>query len=134
MAAPLMTVWSGDMADVAEICGDEVARELCEKLPGIWLYIPKKWTANTALHHIDRQMAERLMAAFGGGKIETPGKRRSADDTFRAVEELVDRGLTTQQIALQLDITQAYVFQLRRRAGAPKIASKPDPRQRPLFE
>jgi hypothetical protein len=37
-----MTAWRGDMADVAEICGDAVARELCEKLPGILFYVPKR--------------------------------------------------------------------------------------------
>lgn len=65
-----MTEWSGDMAGVAAVCGDDVARELCEKLPGIWLYIPRSWTDDTMLHRIDKAKAERLMAALGGDKID----------------------------------------------------------------
>lgn len=129
-----MTEWYGDMIEVAGICGDDVARELCHKLPGIYLYVPRKMTENTALNLIDRDMAERLMAGLGGGRIEIPGNRRPASETFEKVEALIDKGLTTRQVALQLGITQAYVFQLRRKAGVPKIANRPDPRQLPLFD
>ncbi len=129
-----MTVWKGDMADVAEICGDDVAQELCDKLPGIKLYVPQKINRKTPLNHIDIQIANRLMAQFGGDALNIPSNRKTFHETFDAVEALVEKGLTTQEIALRLGITQSYVFKVRRNAGAPKIASKVDPRQLPLFD
>ena len=122
------------MADVAEICGDNVARELCEKLPGIKLYVPQKLTKQNPINRLDRGTAEKLMKEFGGDGLNIPSKRKTFHETFEAVEALVDKGLTTQEIALKLGITQSYVFKVRRNAGAPKITNKPDPRQMPLFE
>ncbi len=129
-----MTEWSGDMADVAEICGENVAQELCDKLPGILLYVPKSPREQGPICKLDGAIAERLITQFGGDKIYIPSKRKTFMDTFEIIEELVDEGLTTQEIALKLGVTQTYVFKVRRKAGAPKISSKPDPRQLPLFE
>lgn len=129
-----MSDWRGDMADVAEMCGEDVARELCSKLPGIQLYVPSSLTQKTPLNRIEKDIAEQLIAQFCGDTLSVPSQRNSSSDTFAAVEALVDKGLTTQEIALKLGITQAYVFQVRRKAGAPRIANKVDPRQLPLFE
>lgn len=122
------------MADVAEICGDDVARELCEKLPGILFYVPKKIRDKGPIGRLDDGIADALVAHFGGDTIYIPSKRKTFHETFEAVEALVDKGLTTQEIALKLGVTQTYVFRVRRKAGAPRIANKPDPRQIPLFE
>jgi hypothetical protein len=129
-----MTAWRGDMADVAEICGDAVARELCEKLPGILFYVPKRIRDKGQIGLLSDAIANTLVSNFGGDTLYIPSKRKTFYETFEAVEALVDKGLTTQQIALKLGVTQAYIFQVRRKAGAPKIANKPDPRQLPLFE
>lgn len=134
MAAPPVTDWRGDMADVADICGEDVARELCEKLPGIQLYVPKSPKEESRVNRLEKAAAERLIMHFGGDTLRVPSSRRSSRETFEAVEALIDKGLTTQEIALRLGITQAYVFKVRRQAGAPRIAHRPDPRQLPLFE
>lgn len=122
------------MADVAEICGDDVARELCEKLPGIDLYIPKTPKEKSRVNELSEATAASLVENFGGDTLGVPSSRRSSQDTFNEIETLVDKGLTTQEIALKLGITQSYVFKLRRESGATRIANKPDPRQLPLFE
>ena len=122
-----MTVWRGDMAEVAEACGDDVARELCEKLPGIRLYVPHDFTMRNPIKYIDPSIARRLMAKFGGASITIPKRRRSWKDAYAAVETLLDQGMNTQQIALLLGVTQHYIFQLRRKAGAAKIAKHSDP-------
>ena len=127
-------VWRADMAEVARLCGDDVARELCEKLPGIRLYVPHDFTEHNPVRLLNRSTARRLMAKFGGGPITIPKLRRSWQETYREVEALLDEGLTTQQIALKLGITQHYVFQVRRKAGAVKIANRPDSRQLSLFD
>jgi hypothetical protein len=129
-----MTNWSGDMADVADICGNDVARELCEQLPGIRLYVPAELSESNPLTRIDLAIAERLIAMLPGSELYIPSRRKSSQETLAAIEALLDRGLSTQDIALELDITQAYIFKLRREKGVPKIAHRPDPRQLPLFE
>ena len=95
-------VWRADMAEVARLCGDDVARELCEKLPGIRLYVPHDFTEHNPVQLLNRSIARRLMAKFGGGPITIPKLRRSWQETYREIEALLDEGLTTQQIALKL--------------------------------
>ena len=127
-----MTAWSGNMAEVAEVCGDDVARELCEKLPGTSFYIPKKFRHRGSLRSLDKDTARVLVRHFGGDYIYIPSQRKNSHDTFKAIETLVDQGLTTSQIATKLGISQSYIFRLRRKAGAPKIAKKRKRQKRPL--
>lgn len=129
-----MTVWSGDMETIADIYGDEIAQEIHDRFPGLRFYVPQKVSENGAMAALSEQAAAALIEQFGGGHIYVQSKRRSFEDTYRLIEELVDQGLPTRDIALKLGITQAYVFQVRSKAGAPKISSKPDPRQRSLFD
>lgn len=129
-----MTVWSGDMETVADAYGDDIAQEILDRFPGLRFYVPKKLSKNSALHALSAPAAAALIQLFGGGHIYVQSKRRSFEDTYRQIEDLVDQGMSTRDIALKLGITQAYVFQVRNKAGAPKIANKPDRRQLPLFE
>ena len=126
-------VWTGDMTDVARLCGDDVAWELCDKLPGISFYVPKKVRDRGPLGRLDDGPADLLVRHFGGATIYIPSRRKTYHDTFAAIEALVDKGWSTREIAVHLGITQSYVFRVRRKAGAQKIASKPDPRQLLLF-
>ncbi len=134
VAASQMIQWRGDIADVAAICGDDVARELCEALPGILLYVPKNPRDTGPVGRLSDATAATLITHFGGDTIYIPSKRKTFHDTFEAVEALVEKGLTTREIALKLGVTQTYVFRVRKKAGAVRIANKPDPRQLPLFD
>lgn len=129
-----MTVWSGDMETIADIYGDEIAQEILDRFPGLRFYVPKKVSTNSSLANLSKEAADALINQFGGGHIYVQSKRRSFEDTYRQIEDLVDKGMSTRDIALKLGITQAYVFQVRSKAGAPKISSKRDPRQLPLFD
>lgn len=131
-----MTEWRGDMADVAEICGEDVAEELVAKLPGIVFYVPKRIREEKdgLINKLEPAIADRLVGSFGGDTLYIAKGRPTYLDTFAAIEELVDEGLTAQKIALKLGVTEAWVYTCRRKAGAPKIANKPDRRQLPLFE
>ncbi|MGR3760910.1 hypothetical protein ACUXV3_12385 [Roseobacteraceae bacterium NS-SX3] len=128
-----MSEWTGDMADVAAICGDHVARALCQRLAGIVLYVPKKARDRGPVAELPPEVAESLIASFGGDTIYIPSQRPSYMETFKAIEALVDKGLTVQQIALRLGYTEAWIRRCRSKAGAPSIPDKPDPRQLPLF-
>lgn len=122
-----------DMEDVADFCGEDAVYHLIERLPGIMLYVPKKLTENNPISKLDPYIASQLIEEFGGGAISIPSARRSKEETSKEIERLVEKGLTTQQIALQLGVTQAYVFQVRRQFGMTKIAQLRDPRQMQLF-
>lgn len=131
-----MTEFRGDMADVAETCGEDVAEELVAKLPGIVFYVPKRIREDKdgLINRLDPALAERLVATFGGGKLYVGKGRPTYQDTFEAIEELVDEGLTVPRIALKLGVTEAWIYRCRRKAGAPRIADKSDPRQSSLFD
>lgn len=132
-----MSNWRGIMGSVAEKCGDAVAAALMEELAGSVVYVPKKFMENGPLKAIGQEKAEALIAEFAAETLYIPSRlaaRADYRDMFEKVEKLVDEGLTTSEIAGRLGISQGYVFQVRRRAGAPKIAKKPDPRQISLFD
>lgn len=132
-----MSNWRGIMGSVAERCGAPVATALMDELAGSVVYVPKKFMENGPLSSIGKDNAEALIAEFAAETLYIPSRlatRPDFRDMFDKVEVLVDEGLTTSEIAGRLGISQGYVFQVRRRAGAPKIAKKPDPRQISLFD
>jgi len=125
------------MGDIAGKCGDRVAKALMRTLPGTRFYVPKKYTEKGPLAELEKDDAEALIAEFAGEIIYVPSllaTRIKPADRFAEVEELVDEGLTTSEIAARLGISQTYVFQIRKAAGAPKIANKVHPDQLPLFD
>ena len=125
------------MGDVAEKCGADVAKALMENLPGSRFYVPAKFTERGPLAQIGREYAEALIAEYGGDFLYVPSKfamRPSLSERFDEIEKLVDKGLTTSQIAAKLGISQTYVFQIRKSMGATRIAKKPDARQLSFFK
>lgn len=132
-----MTQWRGIMGDIAKKCGDQVAKALMRQLPGTRFYVPKRYTEKGPLADLEKEDAEALIAEFAGQIIYVPSllaTRIKPEDRFDEVEQLVDEGLTTSEIAARLGISQTYVFQIRKAAGAPKIANKVHPDQLPLFD
>lgn len=132
-----MTHWRGIMGEVAEKCGVRVARALMRQLPGTQLYVRKNYAERGPLARLDKEDAEALIDAFAGQYIDVPSllaTRVKPEERFADVENLVDDGLTTSEIAARLGVSQRYVFKIRQAAGAPRIANKPHPDQLPLFE
>lgn len=129
-----MSEWRGDLADVADICGETVAAELAETLPGIVLYVPKRPREGSPLNRLSDGTRANLVEAFGGDEIYIPSKRPTSAETFSAIEQLIEKGLTVQAVALKLGITEQWVMRCRKQAGAVKIRHRPDPRQMNMFE
>lgn len=131
-----MTEWRGDMASVAEQCGDDVAEALCQHLPGILLYVPQVFKGRKPLDKLKVDIVDKLVDQFGGDTIYVPSgkKRKTLEETFEEIEALLDKNLTTQDIALRLGITQVYVFKVRKKMKAPKIAVRVDARQTTMFD
>lgn len=123
-------VWTGDMADVAERCGDDVAAELAAKLHGIVVHVPTEMGTDSVLRLIDPAIAARLMERFAGDIIYVSRRRTVSREA--AVKALFEAGVTPKRIALKLGISQRRVQQLKKRSGARK-GRQVDPRQTDLF-
>lgn len=128
-----MTVWSGDMETIADNHGDAIAQEIHDAMPGLRFYVPSKVGENSQLKKLSKKAANALIEQFGGSVIYVQSKRRSVEDTYRLIEERVDKGKKVTDIALELGITEIYLYEVRRKVGATKISQKKDPRQGDLF-
>ena len=126
----LKSVWTGDMADVAERCGDDVAAELAAKIPGIVVHVPAEMGEESVLRLVDPEIAARLMAAFAGDILYVSKRRTVSREA--AVKALYEAGVSPKRIALKLGISQRRVQQLRVRAGA-RRGRAVDSRQVDLF-
>lgn len=113
---PLTPVWTGDMADVAEQCGDDVAAELAARVPGIMIHVPAAMSEKSVLQLIEPAIAERLIDRFAGDTLYI--SRRRPRSRKAAVKALYEAGVSPRQIALQLGISQRRVQQLKKSAGA----------------
>lgn len=134
-AAALGLEWTNDMATIAAKCGDDVALALAQAYPGLRIYIPQKWVEGGMLGFIGREVGEHLCAAMGGGAIYVSAKKRRQDGLGAAVRELDQAGLTTNEIALQLGVSENWVRRLRKKVGSK--SRKPrghDPRQMSWIE
>ncbi len=129
-----MIQWRGDMADVAELCGEDVAIELHRKLPGVILYVPAKIRDGNPIKRLSQTTQQNLQSYFSGNTIVISSSRRTAKETLSIIESLLDQGHSSARIALKLGITQNYIFKLRKKASLPRIASRPVPKQLTLFK
>lgn len=110
-----------DMEDVQAICGDDVAQELLNKLPGVEVKVPARWSANNPLARIDRDKAERLIKDLAGNKFYVP-THIGRTDTRRAALQLRGEGQSTIEIALELKVSERHVRNL--------LSGKPLPRRK----
>lgn len=132
-----MKNWTGDMADVADLCGEQAADELSKNLPGVQLYIPKVFANQKTLLKLSPKVVSDLIYYFSGNYLYihvNMNNKKTYMDTFYEIEKLINQGFTTLEIAVKLDISQSYVFKVRRKAGVKKISKTPDPRQLQFFE
>lgn len=122
--------FTGDIADVADICGIEIAQALVDNLPGIEVKIPKRWSQNSVLVHLERAMADVLIENFPGDIFYVPTGKGSTE-TRELARTLRLAGSTNTEIALQLGITERHVRGLlNSELPAPR---KVDPRQIDMF-
>jgi hypothetical protein len=116
-----------DLADVAAICGEDVAIELVTKLPGIEVKIPARFSESNPLAMIDREIADRLIERFPGDKLYIPMKIVDSSKTLE-ISKLHEQGKLSLEIALMTGVTERYVRQVLAKSGRKGIA-KTDDRQ-----
>lgn len=125
--------YRGDMQQVVEMCGKDVADQLHEILSGLNLYIPKALRDDHPLDKLEPDAAEAIITAFGGSRIYVSSPQAEQVD-LGEIEAMIEKGHSVQQIALKLGITERHVMRLRKNAGMTKVLSREDPRQLPLFD
>ena len=122
-------VYTGDMADVEEFCGRDVADQVSDVLSGLNLYVPLEPREGTPVDKLDEEVAAALCAQFGGSLIYI-SKPRPPKVPTSEVNRLLGQGLTVQQVALKLRVSDRWVRELRDRS----IAGPSDPRQLTFFD
>lgn len=97
-----------DLADVADILGEDVAQELFAKLPGIEFKVPMQFSIHNPLVNIDREIADRIIATFPGDKFYIPVKI-DLTDKVATIKQLVKSGKSPRDVALEVHVTERYV-------------------------
>lgn len=116
-----------DMADIAAICGDDIALELMTKLPGVEVKVPLHWSADNPLSRLSREAADVIIRDLAGNKFYIP-TRTDRVDNKAAVLRLYREGKTALDIALELRISERYVRMIMSGKCLPK-QRKVDERQ-----
>ncbi len=98
---------SEDMRDIYDICGEGVVEELLNKLPGVEVKIPLKWSPSNPLARIERVLADLLIAELPGNKIYIP-THVGRGETRQAALKMREDGMTTLAIGLELGVSERY--------------------------
>ena len=127
-----MSEFTGDLKEVADILGSDVARELRAVCGGLEIVIPETPPENGPLAALPREMLELLCSTFPRDRLYiAKGTCPRPGETLRQVLRLAEQGLTTQQIARRLGITDRRV---RHHLSGRSLPTRHDPRQLSLFE
>jgi hypothetical protein len=121
---------------IADLVGLEKAMYLASKQGGLTnVYIPQSPNTQHAWRALLGDDAwKKVCQAFGGQRIHLP-LGSHADLKKVAILDLAEQGLNNRQIALQLRVSERYVYQLRSSIGTPsRRGPSIDPRQLGLFK
>ena len=118
MEALMDTTGKGILARVAEVAGEEAARQLAKTFGGRTIYLPR---APGPDHPLARALGLEAACAvcreLGSGHLSVPkGVRELNAAKRRRVLELSAEGFSAGEIALMLDCTQRTVYRWRSRA------------------
>jgi len=123
--------WTGDMADVAALCGDEVAAALAATVPGLYLWVCREPRQGSALARLEPWVIEALVCSMPSQHIYVSRPRIAAGDIAREAARLRGEGESIQAIALALGVSERRVYRCLK--GGPTRGRKLDGRQGDLF-
>jgi len=103
----------GNMIDVAEVCGEDIALKLLKNFPSTHFYIPHE--PNKDLECFTPEEAQTLIRYYAGDTIYITSSNNHNRSRGAEVMALVDQGKPTREIALQLGMSQSRVCQLKRK-------------------
>lgn len=104
-------VFTGDMANIADHCGEDAAHALCEVYGGLNLYVRRALDSDgeEPLDKLEPDVARAIRRAFGGSRIYVSYPQAPAL-TLSHIAELRAKGLNTQQIATRLGVSERQVM------------------------
>lgn len=104
-------IFSGDLAEVADYCGNDTALALHKAFAGCVVYIPVK-VEGWSYDGLRLSQIEELIEFFGGSQIYIAGKPEHNKSNRDAVRQLYESGFKVHNIALKLGISERRVYQL----------------------
>jgi len=127
-----MSEFCGDLKEVADILGEDVARALRACCGGLEIVVPETPPTSGPLAALPAEMLRALCETFPRDRLYiAKGTCPRPGETRARVLRLAEDGLTTQQIARRLNITDR---QVRRHLAGRRLAARQDARQLPLFD
>lgn len=120
--------YRGDIADVVDLCGAEVATEMVERLGGLDIRVPAELSADHPLMRLTEPTRARFLKHFGASeRLYIPRQLGSKADLARSMKR---QGRSVEEIALTLQVTMRTVYNWLGGAGSKRPA---DTRQSDLF-
>jgi len=105
--------FNGDMCDVADVCGSDIATKLIQHYPCTHFYVPHN-AKNPSLNIFTEEEALKLVEFYAGDTIYISAKSDHNASKRDDVKKLTAEGRTAQQIAVVLKMSQGRVYQIKR--------------------
>ncbi len=109
--------FTGILAIVAEVAGEEAARRLARARGGVRCYIPRRAKpGHWLVELLGEREAQAVCDAIGPGEVEVPlaGTGRQAD-ARRHAAELLQRGWSNARVARAVGVSERTIKRLRAR-------------------
>lgn len=107
------------LAEIAALCGQQVAACLLAEFGGQRIYIPKKPAANSPLScAVGAGFAQKIAAHYGGDYIEVPSANPARARARRLARAVAESDASANDLAREFQVTRRWVSKLRARRQA----------------
>lgn len=118
---------------LAELIGRELTLKLVYECGGIGIYIPREPRASHAwARSIGPEAWAKVVAAFGGDRIDLPVGRYMYRLAKQEIIELAEQGISHREIASRVRTSERYVRRVLHDLDIPKPSVRVDERQTKL--
>lgn len=112
------------IADIAEVCGMEVAEALVQHFGGVRIWVPRTWHATVRINAIGEEHAKALCAFIGGDELTVPKSLMSPEARHELIKSLDADGIHQRDIAMRLGCTERTVRRELWRKGPRQLKSR----------
>lgn len=107
--------WTGEMAQLADICGEDAAEALFAVARKCPVYVPlglAEAAETCPLRKLSPEIAERIVAAMGGSTIYVSLPDDGRAQRWAEARRMYMAGVPAQQIALALQLSERQVYRI----------------------